>query len=1088
MKLKLLCLYAMVFTMATGFAQKQVWSRATGVTLPATEKLDRASVPSTYHLFTLDIAALKQQLQSAPLRLSGVVSNVVIAFPNGNGQLKNFSIYEAPVMQPGLQAKHQDMKSYVGRAVDNPAETIRFSVTLFGLHNMMFSAGETSYTDPYSKNLQYYMVYKKKDLTTTRSYNCGFEELNPHETAKTFGATGEQTTLTADGTFRVYRLAMSNTIEYAAFHINAAGLNDGTLQQKKDAVQAAMVVTITRVNGIYERDFAVTMEFVDNNQDLLFIDSDDYDNSNNNNALLGQSQETIDDIIGTANYDIGHTVSTGGGGVASFQSVCSPNSKAAAITGLGAPVGDSYDIDFVAHEIGHQFGGNHSFNNECGGNRNNATAYETGSGTTIMAYAGVCGPNVEMHSDAQFHAQSIIEMSAFIVGNGNCSVNTVTGNVPPVANAGKDYTIPYGTAFILSGVGTDANNDTMTYCWEQMDKEISVQPPVATATAGPNFRSLPIKESPQRFMPDIEAVLDNNLYPTWEVISNVAREFTFALSVRDNNVLGGQVAVDEMQVNVSGTAGPFVITSPNTNTTWQAGTNQIVTWNVAGTTANGVNTPYVDIFLSTDGGYTYPTILGAKVPNDGSETVTIPNLEGTNNRIMVKGYDNIFYDISNTQFSITAPATTMAFAVNGAQNITACKGNNVVYNLSYNAYSGFSGTTTFSVTGNPTGSVVTFSPATIAANGAVTATVSNTTGAVAGFYTLTVTATSGSVIKTFHIYLDLLDASFGPVVQVAPANGAVAVSYQTTFEWETAANASLYTVEVATDAAFANIVSQATVATNSYNAVLAQATQYYWRVKPANAGCAGDFTTAQNFTTGVVDCDDYESADVPVEISESEAITVESNLNVDLETVIEKVTVTMDITHTWVGDLTITLVSPQGTDVQLISQECGEGDNVAVTFDDAGAVFSCGNNPSIGGTVLPDEPLSALIGESPMGQWTLRVYDEFGADGGAINSWSINICTTQDIVAGVAGVNFSNLSVYPNPNNGDFTVRFNPVEEGAVNINVYDMRGRQVLTKAYVNSGGMFEQNLSLSNAQAGIYLVHVQQGSSTVTKKIVVQ
>jgi subtilisin-like proprotein convertase family protein len=742
----------------------------------------------------------------------------------------------------------------------------------------------------------------------------------------------------------------------------------------------------------------------------------------------------------------------------------------------------------VAHEIGHQFGGNHSFNNECGGNRNNDTAYETGSGTTIMAYAGVCDPNVEFHSDAQFHAQSITEMSAFITGNGNCSVNTIIANTPPVANAGPDHTIPFGTPFILSGSATDVNGDTLTYCWEEMDKEISVQPPVSSATEGPNFKSIPIKEVPQRFLPRIEDVLDNNLFPTWEVISNVAREFNFALSVRDNNILGGQVTIDYMKVNVSGTAGPFVVTSPNTNTTWQAGTNQTVTWNVAGTTANGVNTPYVDIFLSTDGGFTYPTVLGAKVPNDGSEIVTIPNIPGTTNRIMVKGYDNIFYDISNTAFSITAPATTMAFAVNGAQNITACKGNNVVYSLNYKAYSGFNSATTFTVTGNPTGSVVTFSPASISANGVVTATVSNTTGAAAGFYTITVTATSGSVTKTFHLYLNLLDSGFGPVVQLYPANGATTVPLQVTFDWEDTANAGSYQFELADDAAFTNIVDQVIVTESSYATNLGESFTYYWRVSPANEGCTGSASAVYSFTTGYNLCVDYVSTDVPVLISATDVATITSSVMVTDETPVDYVTVSVDITHTWVGDLTLKLISPQGTVVQLISQECAQGDNVMATFNDAGAVFSCGDNPAIGGIIIPDVPLSTFNGENPAGEWTLSVFDEFGEDGGALNTWSVQICGTHEAIASVTDATFAGFAVYPNPNNGNFTVRFNPTTTDEVAIMVYDMRGRQVLNKAYTNTGSVFEQTLNLTGAQAGIYLVNVKQGASTITKKIMVK
>ncbi|RYD89755.1 MAG: proprotein convertase P, partial [Sphingobacteriales bacterium] len=461
---------------------------------------------------------------------------------------------------------------------------------------------------------------------------------------------------------------------------------------------------------------------------------------------------------------------------------------------------------------------------------------------------------------------------------------------------------------------------------------------------------------PQRYMPDINAVLANNLYPTWEVISNVARQFNFALTVRDNNILGGQVVTDFMTVDVSGTAGPFVVTAPNTSVNWQAGTNQNVTWNVAGTTANGVNTPYVDIFLSTDGGYTYPTILASKVPNDGAEVVTIPNVTGGNKRIMVKGYRNIFYDLGNANFSITAPASSMAIAVTGDQNITACKGNSVVYTLNYNAYAGFAGATTYSVTGNPTGSVVTFTPNSSAANGTVTVTVSNTTGAAAGFYSMTVTATSGAQTKIVHIYLDLLDTGFGPVVPVSPANGAVAVNNTTQFQWQAAANATAYEIEVATDAAFTAIVAQGSVEGTQFTAALAESTQYYWRVRPANAGCAGDFTSAFSFVTGYSVCEEYASADVPVEIPDWGDSTAISTLDIDADEPIQNITVTMNLSHSWVSDMTVTLISPQGTMVQLFSDECGDSNNVNATFSDAGLALSCGGgSPVISGLILPAE-------------------------------------------------------------------------------------------------------------------------------------
>jgi subtilisin-like proprotein convertase family protein len=1089
MTLRLLYLYLGLFALTTLQAQTNAWTKEGPEALNGKILLDRATTPSSFQVFSLNLNTLKQQVHNAPLRMAGVTSSVIAQFPNTDGELTSYRIYYAPVMQPGLAARNTDMRSYTGVNIANPAETIRFSITPYGLHNITFDIGQTAYTDPYTTDLQHYIVYKKQDVTTARTFRCATPE-NTHSTKRTTGNNVQETVMSTDGTFRVYRLAMACTVEYAAFHINAAGLNNGSLAQKKAAVLAAMNVTMTRVNGIYERDFAITMQLVDTNENVIFINSDIFDNSNTDNALLNQSQGVIDQFIGFDNYDIGHVVSTGGGGVAQLWSPCS-DSKARGITGLGAPVGDSYDVDYVAHEMGHQFGGNHTFNNECGGNRSDDTSYEPGSGTTIMAYAGVCDPNVEFHSDAHFHAKSIQEMSLFIAGAGDCGVKTVTGNIPPAVDAGKNYTIPFGTPFILQGSATDANNDVLTYCWEQYDKEISVQPPVATATVGPNFRSLPPKEVPQRYMPDINAVLSNNLYPTWEVTSNVARTFTFALTVRDNNMLGGQVVTDMMNVNVAGTAGPFVVTAPNTNVAWQAATNQTVTWNVAGTTANGVNTPYVDIYLSTNGGQTYPTVLALKVPNDGSEIVTVPNVTGGNKRIMVKGHDNIFYDLGNANFNITAPENTMAIAVNGAQNITGCKGNDVIYTLAYNAYSGFNGTTTYSVTGNPTGSVVTFSPGTAAANGTITVTVSNTDTAAAGFYSMTVTATSGSITKEVHIYLDLLDANFGPVVLTSPAQGATAVSTAATFDWQAAANASAYQVQVATDAQFGTIVAQGNVTDTEFTATLLDSTQYFWRVSPANAGCAGNYSEVYSFTTGLRVCEDYASADVPVEISDSNEVTITSNLNVDQTAVIESLTITMDITHTWVSDLTATLISPQGTEVQLFSDDCWQSDDVIATFSDQGQISVCDATSiaALSGLLLPDEALSAFVGESASGQWQLRIEDGFGADGGNLNSWSLNICTVQPAdISGLSTNLFDGFALYPNPNNGNFMVRFNAAGTDAVAISVYDMRGRRVVNQSYTNTGGLFEQNIALPAAQQGIYLVNVQQGSSSITKKIMVK
>lgn len=1085
MKKRLLLVMASVMFMSAAHAQSGVWNSIDGKNISQSALLDRASVPSKYQLFQLDLPALKAQLATAPMRGSKLSSALIVQFPDGNGQLKSFKIYEAPVMQAGLSAKYPQMRSYVGQGVDNPSDIIRLSITRYGLHTMLSTNEGTAYTDPYTKDGLTAIAYKRSAVMP-RTFRCDVTE-----TAKKSNEPAMEpfSITTTDGELRTYRLAMACTIEYAAFHIDEAGVSSGTMAEKTEAVLAAMVVTVTRVNSVYERDFAISLQLIDNNDQLIFINSDNFDNENTNNALLNQSQGVIDGVVGISSYDIGHVVSTGGGGVAQLYSPCS-SSKARGITGLSAPVGDAYDIDFVAHEMGHQFGGNHTFNNECDGNRNDDTAYEPGSGTTIMAYAGVCFPSVQNHSDAHFHNISIQEITNFMKGWGDCSVNTETGNAAPVVNAGIDRIIPKGTPFILKATATDADNDALTYCWEQMDLEPTIQPPVAEATEGPNFRSLSPKNSPERYMPVLSAVLANNLAPTWEVISNVERTFNFTVTVRDNNPLGGQTAHDDMQVNVSGVAGPFLVTSPNTNVSWQAGSNQNVTWDVAGTTANGVNAAYVDILMSNDGGQTYPVVLASKVPNDGSEVITVPVGNGTNKRIMVRGYDHIFYDISNTNFTVTSASSTMAISVSGEQNQKGCKDGEVSYTLYYQALGGFNGNTTFAVTGNPAGSTVTFNPETIDATGNVTVTVAVPQAVVAGFYQLTVTATSGSLTKTANIYLEVIDTNFGAVTLTSPLDEAETLPNVVNLKWNAIANATSYLVEVATDEAFENIVVIQEPTTNNLVVTLGDDTDYFWRVRPLNSTCSGATSDVFSFSTGVTTCGDFVSANVPLTISANSAVTINSTVAVTGTDPISKLTVDLKIDHTWVNDLTAVLKSPNGTQVTLFQHVCeGDFDNVDAVFDDYGTALVCGSNPVVSGVVLPAAALSAFNGQSPQGTWTLTVSDTVGEDGGQLVSWGLTICSTEEaeIITGVKDQSFNNLTVVPNPNRGDFRVSFTSSTGNDIKIAVYDIRGRQLMGETFANTG-LIDQSVSLNNAAAGIYLVSIQDGDSAVTKKIIVQ
>ena len=646
MKKKLLFSIVLMVVFFSGFSQN-LWNRTTEERLSTLSKFDRTTVPTEFSLYSLDLNAFKSLLQNAPNDLSGITSNVVVPFPNSNGVIENYVVYDAPVMEEGLAIKFPGIKSYIAKGV-NSKTTLRFSLTDFGLHAMSVTSDlGTYYIDTYTKDLNNYIVYNRKDITSPRSFGCLTDE---SQLTLDQGKFSTDETMINDGNFRQYRLAIACTVEYAAFHLTAAGTPaTATLAQKKAVVLSAMVVSMTRLNGVYEREMSLRMNLVANNDLIIFIDSDAFTNSP---TMIDEIQPVVDAAIGSANYDMGHGFCTTDSGIAQLSSVCnnsgSPdNGKARGITGQPSPVGDPFDIDYTAHEMGHQWGASHTQNNDC--NRSPDSAFEPGSASTIMGYAGICAPNVQNNSDDYFHARSILQMTTFVLGGGACGAVTANGNTAPVVQAGADYTIPRGTAFVLKGTATDANGDALTYCWEQYNLQTAAAttPPLNTATTGPNFRSLSPSASPNRYMPRFADVLQGNLTPTWEVVPNVARTMNFALTVRDNRTGGGMTNRDDMVVNVS-SVGPFRVTNPDVeNTSWSPGSTQTITWDVAGTTANGINTANVNILVSTDAGVTFTTLV-ANTPNDGTQSLTMPSVSAPYCRIMIESVGNIFYAVSKS--------------------------------------------------------------------------------------------------------------------------------------------------------------------------------------------------------------------------------------------------------------------------------------------------------------------------------------------------------------------------------------------------------------------------------------------------------
>lgn len=664
------------FAQATAASADGLWS-AIDVAQVARSAEPRRLVPQRYRTQQLDRARLADLLKAAPLEAQtpAAESSLELSLPTPEGDYARFRIVESPIMEAALAAKFPEIRTYLGQGIDDPTATLRFDVSPQGFRAQVIGWRGSYYVDPYQpRDLDTYVVYSKADAPDDgERLRCSVTGQELPKDLPNFQQRGVTPKISSGTVRRTYRLAIAATGEYTAFH--GGTVADGL---------AAIVTTMNRVNGVYERELSVRMLLVANNDLIIFTNgaTDPYTNDDGEN-MLGENQATLTSLIGGANYDIGHVVSTGGGGIAALGSVCSASRKAQGVTGSGSPVGDPFDVDYVAHEMGHQFAGEHSFNGSgggCGGNRSGAAAYEPGSGITIQAYAGICAAdNLQPNSDDYFHRVSLDEMLAFVTtgGGASCGTTNATGNTPPTVNATATFTIPARTPFELSATGSDTNGDSLTWVWEQFDLGTTANTAgsIVDAGQGPLFRSFAPTLSNSRVFPSwrwilnsanvapATAPLQGSSSPNWltaEVLPSTNRTLNFRVTARDNRAGGGGTNEAATALTVVAAAGPFRVTAPNTAVSWAAGSAQTISWDVAGTTANGINAANVRITLSLDGGLTWPVELAASTANDGSESLTIPANApaSTQARVRVQAVGNVFFDVSDVNFSLTSAGNT----------------------------------------------------------------------------------------------------------------------------------------------------------------------------------------------------------------------------------------------------------------------------------------------------------------------------------------------------------------------------------------------------------------------------------------------
>ncbi len=643
---------------------------------------DRWIIPEAYRTLTLDLDKLADYLGKAPDRNESETLRLAVPMPDNT--IEEFEIQFSPIMEEGLSAQLPSVSTFFGRGITNPAATIYLDLTPKGFHGMILrGTGGAVFIDPYfNNNTQYYISYYKADFDATANHEAWSCELRT--TKSDTGNLRSDTELPAPSsssrsrapvTLKTYRLAVAATGEYTAYH-------GGTV----NAGLAAIVTAINRVSGIYETELGIRFELIANNNLLVYTNAgtDPY-----TGAFINENQVNINNVIGSGNYDVGHVFHTGGGGSAGLGVICNGARKAQGQTGLSNPIGDPFYVDFVAHEIGHQFGGSHTFNGStgscAGNNRTGSSAYEPGSGSTIQAYAGICnGQNIQNRSDAYFHLRSLNQMTAHVTdvnqSGSNCFTASATGNNTPVANADfeniNNKSIPISTPFELTGNATDVDGDALAYSWEQWDLgptgDIN-----AASTNAPIFRSFLPSDSPTRTFPQLTDII-NNVTTYGEVLPSVGRDLNFQFIARDNKAGGGGFHADQITLKVEASAGPFKVAIPNTSGIYSGASTVI--WDVANTDIAPVNCSAVDILLSTDGGFTYPTTLASNTPNDGNQTITFPAITTSTARVKIKSRDNVFFDISDANFTINnSGGTNCSISAVTALGQTACDGTSNTY-------------------------------------------------------------------------------------------------------------------------------------------------------------------------------------------------------------------------------------------------------------------------------------------------------------------------------------------------------------------------------------------------------------------------
>ena len=1110
--------------------------------IPANQ--ERKIIPEKYRALALDFDALKSSLTNAPKEFTFAAkhnpAHIVLPLPNGDDM--TFQVVESSVMAPGLEAKYPNIKSYAGYGADNKLFQVRFEIAAKGFRAMIGSPEGVIFIDPYLEgNNNNYLSYYKKDrlpnaeeqaiLSAAHAEHNPLEILNAKKPLKDndggpnspFQNKGSDTTPTPEVTttagnaveLRVYRMALATSAEFSA-------TQGGTV----DLVMAELVYAMSRLNFIFEKETGVRFQLVDNNDEIVFLDpdTDPYQGNeindiyDNNGTLISTGTFTqnifmINNTIGIDNYDVGHLFKTfpcqfDGIGIAGVSggNVCNDATKARGISCNNNP-SDNFYLGTLSHEVGHQLSAPHPWSNctpfwngdptvpMSNDQLSDANAYEPGSGSTIMSYVGACGSNnVQNSGDDYLHVNSIESIHNYSrEGGGTCAMVLPTDNFDPdvAIPFGDGLKIPISTPFQLTAVASDINpDDTLTYCFEQYDLG-PISPLGSPIGNAPAFRSYLPTENPTRFFPRMQTIVNNQNFNI-EVLPTYSRDLTFRCTVRDSKWGGGGTVWDEVAFEAVETAGPFLVMHPNTNQTFEVGEYVEVTWDVANTDSAHVNCQHVNILLSTNGGYEYPVSLAQNVANTGSYTVVIPNEITTLARVKIEAADNIFFDISNTNFKIEAPTNPgFSFEI-GPYFQKICLPELPIFNINTQSLLGYDSLIQVEVIGLPTDATAEFSGNPILPSESATLTINlpNTTSSF-GTFPFQVMAYVPGVDTIFQdLVYETQSTNFSDVSTLEPSNGIEGISELPFYTWTEGLAADNYVIEISSDPSFLpnSIVETAVVTGGSYqgNTQLDIGGIYFWRIQPQNECQAGDWSAINAFAIKSLSCSISTSTDGPVTIPSNGLPTIESVINIPADGLISDLNI-IDIkgNHSAFKDIDMSLVGPDGTSVKLFTSIICQATLFDFGMDDEAPTVigtDCPVNTGLSYR-LENNLLSTFDNTSSLGDWKLQVeVVNTAGNGGKLNEWSLQICSEANLSppALITNETMPLPPAFTRPIDQDFLLTEDPnngPEEITYTIVTLPQNGKLLFINDELEVGDKFTQNSS----SAGNILYTHDGGASTV-------